>query len=87
MSKTAKILEYCYDSEQYNAEDIMKEIDEVYARNLSETYERKSDVNRGVLDKVIKREQELFQSEYFYVSALKRYKTEYQYNADSYIKI
>ena len=28
MSKTAKILEYCYDSEQYNAEDIMKEIDE-----------------------------------------------------------
>ena len=28
MSKTAKILEYCYDSKQYNAEDIMKEIDE-----------------------------------------------------------
>ena len=66
---------------------IMKEIDEVYARNLSETYEKKSDVNRGVLEKVITREQELIQSEYFYVSALKRYKTEYQYNADSYIAL
>ena len=65
----------------------MKKIDEVYARNLSETYEKKSDVNRGVLDKVIKREQELIQSEYFYVSALKRYKTEYQYNADSYVAL
>ena len=67
--------------------EIMREIDEVYARNLSETYERKSDVNRGVLDKVIKREQELIQNEYFYVSALKRYKTEYQYNADSYVAL
>ena len=66
---------------------IMREIDEVYARNLSATYERKSDVNRGVLDKVIKREQELIQSEYFYISALKRYRTEYQYDSDSYVAL
>lgn len=66
---------------------IMKEIDEVYARNLSATYERRSDVNRGVLDKVIKREQELIQSEYFYISALKRYRTEYHYDADSYVAL
>ena len=65
----------------------MREIDEVYARNLSATYERKSDVNRGVLDKVIKREQELIQSEYFYISALKRYRTEYQYDSDSYVAL
>ena len=62
----------------------MKEIDEVYAKNLSEIYERKTNVNKGVFDKIIKREQELIQSEYFYLSALKRYKTEYQYDADSY---
>ena len=66
---------------------IMKEIDEVYARNLSETYERESDVNKSILDKIIKREQELIQSEYFYLVALKRYKTEYQYNADSYVAL
>ena len=51
---------------------------------FAKTYD---DVNRDVLDKVIKREQELIQSEYFYVSALKRYKTEYQYNADSYVAL
>lgn len=66
---------------------IMKQIDEVYARNLSETYEKKSDVNKGVLDKVVKREQELIQNEYFYISALKRYKTEYKYDSNSYVSL
>ena len=67
--------------------EIMKQIDEVYARNLSDTYEKKADVNSGVLDKVVKREQELIENELFYISVLKRYKTEYHYNFDSYVAL
>lgn len=66
---------------------VMREIDEVYAKNLFDTYERKADVNSGVLDKVIKREQEIIQNEYFYISALKRYKTEYKYDSDTYVAL
>ena len=66
---------------------MMKEIDDVYTKNLSETYERKSDVNDGVLDKIITREQELLQNKYFYMSALKRYKTECIYDSESYVAL
>lgn len=66
---------------------IMKQIDEIYAKNLSDTYESKNDVNTGVLDKIIKREKELIENEMFYLAALKRYKTEYVYDSNSYVEL
>lgn len=66
---------------------VMKEIDELYAKNLYEIYEEKVDVNNSVLEKIISRERELCQNDYFYISALKRYKTEYKYDANSYVEL
>ncbi|MBE5821324.1 MAG: class I SAM-dependent methyltransferase [Clostridiales bacterium] len=64
--------------------DVMKKIDEVYDKHLSGVYAKKGDVNTGVLNKVITREQEIINNEYFYLASLKRYKTEYLYEAQSY---
>jgi len=67
--------------------DIMRAIDDVYIRNIPEVYEKKEDINTSVLDKVIKRECELIENDHFYITSLKRYKTEYKYNADSYVAL
>lgn len=67
--------------------DLTKEMDKIYEEELSSIYKKESDINLKVLQKVIDREKEMVNNNYFYIDLITRYKNLYTYSGEQYIDL
>lgn len=71
--------------------DLTKEINKLHSEYVYNTNyvedETNTNVNVKVLEKIIKREKEMLDNDYFYILHLQRYMIDYIYNSQSYIEL
>ena len=66
---------------------LTEKIDLIYKEELSDVYPIEKSVNLKVLNKIINREKEIINNDCFYLIQIKRYQTNYAYNAEEYINL